>query len=96
MKKCHSQVPYLRLVTTPEALATDPPQPAAPDPAELDLAWQVLRHGDDIRAGRYAYWIDHGGAFLPDVELKARGLIPADWSVSKERQAFSTTNEVTP
>ncbi len=71
--------PYLQVVTSPEALIADPPRNTSPVPGVSDEEWVLFEHSEEIHAGYYEYWFTRGGPFLPDAELKARGLIPPDW-----------------
>ena len=84
----HSLMPsYLRVVTDSDVLTADPPRAVSPLPGVSDDHWLIFTHGDAIRAGAYDYWLLHRGPFLSDAELKAEGLIAADWTAPAEVRA---------
>lgn len=74
------RAPYLKVVTTATDLHIDPPRNTSPVPGVSDEEWEIFEHSEEIHAGYYEYWFIRGGPFLPDAELKARGLVPADWA----------------
>lgn len=80
MKKT-TAVPYLHLVGAQAPTSTE----RLPVPLGVGaLDWEKFCHAEDIAAGKYNWYLAHGGPFVPDAELKAQGRIPADWSYTNE------------
>ncbi len=76
-------VPYLKVVP----MDGTPPDFTPPRPDGVsERDWLIFLHGPDIRTGRYDYWFTHGGPFISDAELKAQGLIPADWTLRHDHE----------
>jgi hypothetical protein len=84
MKKSRINAPYLQVVQGNTPPDFTPPRPDGV--SERD--WLVFLHIDDILANLYDYWFLHGGPCLSDASLKSQGLIPADWSLHDEHDAF--------
>lgn len=70
-------IPYLHVVGRDDSA---PLTEFVPTMEERDLL--ILEHWEEIHV-HYTFWMYYNGPFLPDDELKRRGLIPLDWSRSQ-------------